>query len=101
MSVMFKTQQGRTLFNADLTPETLGDALGSLIEVTGFELGDSAQWVIHVSPRHVVEWWEAPDAVEVLRRLERSLIAEGLAGSALCAKVAREAERLAEDTLKP
>lgn len=66
MSVMFKTQQGRTLRNDEMSVEDMRNALSALIEVVGYEpewryITPSAlgQVEFHVSTRHVVEWWEA------------------------------------------
>ena len=71
MPVMFKTQQGRTLVNLELTAETMRDALGVLIEVTGFEYfdDDPNPTLFHAATWHVVEWWDAwPEVLEQMAR---------------------------------
>lgn len=59
MSVVFTTQQGRTLVNYDMDAEEMRGAVGGLVEVTGMERGSKGT-VIHVNTRHVVEWWDEP-----------------------------------------
>lgn len=58
MPVMFKTQQGRTLYREDLTAEDITRACAGLIEVIGYERGNSSRTAFHVHTRHIVEWWD-------------------------------------------
>lgn len=43
----------------------------ALIEIVGYELGDSHRVEFHVNTRHVVEWWEPHDVEAIARFKER------------------------------
>jgi hypothetical protein len=54
MPVLFRTQQGRTLRNDELTIDDVASAVAEGVVVCGYEFGRDLEW--HVNASHIVEW---------------------------------------------